>query len=192
MEFVAQLQGILTQLKEHIVRTNQIYGTKYDANLQDQTSASLALHDLSLDFAAPHNVKLNPIQDVQPFDVAAPTPGATPVATPAASATPAAATAAAALMFLEMQVHSKASICSGTGCQVAYQKAFHLYKTGYQHNIQNKANFEKERVTLGMFRKKTREMLDKKTAKVAAISKQLTTLKAAMAAPDGNLADLFT
>ena len=50
-EFIAQLKDILGKLGFHIERTNKLYGTKYDANLQDQTAASLALHDLSLDFA---------------------------------------------------------------------------------------------------------------------------------------------
>jgi len=196
-EFIAQLKDILAKLGFHIERTNKLYGTKYDANLQDQTAASLALHDLSLDFAAPHNVKLNPIQQVKDWSGDAdasstPDVDAKP-AEPEAKAEPkkAAAKTEALMMFIEAQVQEKMSICKGPGCAGAYQKSFGLYKLGYKNNVQNKANFESERKTLGMFRKKTRAMLDKKAAKLKALTQQLEKLKAAMANPDGNLADLF-
>jgi len=192
-EFIGQLKDILNKLGYHIQRTNSIYTHKYDANLQDQTSSSLTLHDLSLDFAAPHNVKLNPIKQVKDWgaadekttgDESAPvTPESTPSETTESME--------AKMMFLETQVHEKMSICHSTGCTVAYQKAFALYKTGYSHNQQNKKNFEEERATLGMFRKKTREMLNKKMAKLKKLTKQLTDLKKAMSAPDGNLSELF-
>jgi hypothetical protein len=190
--FIGQLKDILSKLGYHIERTNKIYGAKYDANLQDQTAASLALHDLSLDFAAPHNVRLNPIKQVKDWSGAAAATSeeapATPEPTPAKEET---AAAEAKMMFLETQVREKMSLCHSSGCTVAYQKAFQLYKAGYAHNQQNKKNFESERDTLGMFRKKTREMLDKKAAKLKKLTKQLDDLKKAMAAPDGNLSELF-
>ena len=188
--FIGQLEDILNKLGYHIQRTNQIYGTKYDANLQDQTSASLSLHDLSLDFAAPHNVRLNPIKQVKDWKAeGAAEEAATPEA--AAAAAPTAAEGEAKLMFLEAKVQERVAICHGPGCANAYQKSFGLYKLGYKHNMQNKKNFESERDTLGMMRKKTRAMLDKKQAKLKKLTEQLTKLKAAMAAPDGNLAELF-
>ena len=186
-EFIAQLKDILGKLGFHIERTNKLYGTKYDANLQDQTAASLALHDLSLDFAAPHNVRLNPIQQVKDFSGAA----EEAVAPAAESEAAKPAKAEAMMMFLESQVTEQMQICKGSGCAGAYQKSFSLYKLGYKNNVQNKGNFESERATLGMFRKKTRAMLDKKMAKLAKLTTQLAKLKAAMANPDGNLADLF-
>jgi hypothetical protein len=185
--FIGQLEDILNKLGYHIQRTNQIYGTKYDANLQDQTSASLSLHDLSLDFAAPHNVRLNPIQQVKDWKAEA----ATDEAAAPAAAEPTPAEGEAKLMFLEAKVQERVAICHGPGCANAYQKSFALYKLGYKHNMANKKNFESERDTLGMMRKKTRAMLDKKKAKLKKLNEQLTKLKAAMAAPDGNLAELF-
>lgn len=192
--FIGQLQDILNKLGFHIERTNKLFGTKYDANLNDQTAASLALHDLSLDFAAPHNIKLNPIQQVRDWSPSGSTKeeAPSPAAEDTAKGVPAdEVKTEAAMMFLETTVRTAMHQCRGTGCQSAYQKSFALYKMGYHNNVANKKNFESERDTIGKFRKKTREMLEKKKAKLAALNAQLTALKAAMASPDGNLADLF-
>ena len=67
-KFLAELKGILANLGMHIARVNKVYADKYQANLNDQTAASAALHDLSLDFAAPHNVRMNPIENVKGFE----------------------------------------------------------------------------------------------------------------------------
>jgi len=200
--FIKELEGILTTLADHIARTNQLYGTKYDANLQDQTAASLTLHGLSLSFEAPHNVRLNPLKEVADFggsgsSAAEAGPTAAAEVAPVESAATGAATGAAGssaeakMMFIEMQVSTQARQCKFEGCMDAYKKTFALYKVGFENNRINKINFEKERSTLGMFRKKTREMLDKKKAKLAKLTQQLTDLNAAMAAPDGKLSELF-
>jgi len=197
--FIKELEGILTTLAEHITRTNSLYGTKYDANLQDQTAASLTLHGLSLSFEAPHNVRLNPLKEVADFGGSGSGPtSATETATTEVSATGATGGAEspvtsveAKMMFIEMQVSTQAQQCKFEGCMDAYKKTFGLYKLGFDNNRVNKINFEKERSTLGMFRKKTREMLDKKKAKLAKLNKQLELLNAAMASPDGKLSELF-
>lgn len=206
-KFIKELKGIRSNLGHHIARVNKVYGDKYQANLNDQTSASAALHDLSLDFTAPHNIKLNPIQQVQGFGDAE-TKDSSATADESTDAAPAAnnETAPATLLLsvqeaelrevrqlrsLRQEVSAKAKICKESGCAAAYQDAFELYKLGWRNNQKVRAAFNKENRTLGEFRRKLAALIAKKTAKMAKLKKQLSDLNKAIAKPDPPLSDLF-
>lgn len=151
-KFLGKLKNIRKNLRSHIIRVNQAFGTKYQENDNAMNAAKSAV-----DPAAGLKLLKLPAQDVES----------------AADRAEMAADDAAPTFFLDVEDDSM-------GKSRIAELAQKLYEVASSNSAQTRANIEKERSTLGAFRDKLRALILKREAKLAKLEKQLATLLKAL------------
>jgi hypothetical protein len=72
-KFLKRLKKMRARLREHIIRVNTIYETKYTENLDNVHLAANVLKELGMIQTEPWNPHINPIKNFKSFDAAAET-----------------------------------------------------------------------------------------------------------------------
>ena len=198
-KFLKRLKRIRARLYEHIDRVNGIYGAKYEENMNYMEGGVKCLHALSLILTTPVSPKLNPIKNFLKWekpsaDAAAAVAEVAKGAGEAGPDTePPAETALlqfdenspAMLRFRAAQAEEE-QCCSSHNCpcQKGRLQAFELYDAALALNKKMSTNFEAERKVLAAFREGLKKMIDKREAKLKALTEQVEGIEASMAAPD--------
>lgn len=193
-KFVRRLKVMRGRLREHIVRVNDIFTTKYTENLNNVHVASHVLQELAHIQTDPWNPHVSPIKNFAALDAAEDNSGgATGAAAPLegdateseeteAAAGEAVAAAAGgtseptALIALSDKVRARGECKSATGA------ALNVYELGLKLNSMMDKSFESEREVLKEFRETLKMMIDKREAKLAALEAQIAKLKESLAA----------
>ena len=205
LKFLAKLKRIRARLYQHIVRVNDIYGSKFKENMNYMNGAVQSLHALSVILTTPISPKLRPIKNFIAYEPPSPEAAA---AAKEIESVEADANAPSSLLFVEVAEHaafdaqsmrfSKLSAkedecCSSHNCPCskARQEAFELYEKSLELNAKMSINFEAERKVLAAFRKGLKKMIDAREANLAALQSQLSKLEAAMNLPEEPIKGLF-
>jgi len=190
-KFLKRLKKMRGRLREHIVRVNTIYETKYTENLDNVHLAANVLKELGMIQTEPWNPHINPIKNFKSFteaqedgDKTADVQGASGAEGGAAVSDE--ATPPAAFMQLEETNYQKA----GSECKAATGAAFNVYELGLKLNSMMDESFENEREVLKEFRETLGMMIAKREAKLNAMELQLAKLKAALAGAGAPFAEL--
>jgi len=153
-KFLGKLKNIRKNLRSHILRVNQAFGTKYQENDNAMNAAKSAV-----DPAAGLKLLKLPAQDAETSEDRA--------------EMSADASAPATTLFLDMDEDTMAP----SKIAALAQK---LYEVASANSAQTRANIEKERSTLGAFRDALRALILKREAKLAKLQAQLTALQKAL------------
>jgi hypothetical protein len=202
LKFLKRLKKIRAKLYDHIVRVNNIYGSKFKENMNYMNGAVQSLHSLSVILTTPISPKLRPIKNFVAYEP------------PSAGAAAAAAeikeveSDSNSLLFVEISekdawdaqtlrfstLHAKEDECCSSHncpCSKGRQQAFELYEKALALNAKMSINFEKERKVLAAFRKGLKKMIDSREANLAALQAQLSKLESSMNRTEDPIQGLF-
>ncbi len=202
-KFLAKLKKIRARLYDHIDRVNNIYGAKFQENMNYMQGAVSSLHALSVILTTPISPKLRPIKNFVAYEP--PSDGAAAAAKAVEEVEQVEPTS---FMFLEVGQQDawdaqnmrfstmKAEndeCCSSHACPCSKgrQQAFELYEKSLALNQKMSVNFEAEREVLAAFRKGLKKMIDDREANLKALSEQLSKLEAAMNRKEEPIQGLF-
>ena len=183
-KFVRRLKVMRGRLREHIVRVNDIFTTKYTENLNNVHVASDVLQELAHIQTDPWNPHISPIKNFAALDAAADNNGATGAAAPAEAEGEAAeaegdeANDSARTALIAISEHAR----THGECKSATGAALNVYELGLKLNSMMDKSFENEREVLKEFRETLKMMIDKREAKLAALEAQIAKLKESLAA----------
>lgn len=179
-----------SRLREHIVRTNTIYETKYTENLDNVHLAANVLKELGMIQTEPWNPHINKIKNFKSFEEQKEDGDAVDAtdASAAVGASGPAEDAAPPANFMQLKETNYMS--AGETCKAATGAAFNVYELGLKLNSMMDESFENERVVLKEFRETLGMMIAKREAKLAAMEAQLAKLKAALAAAGSPFGEL--
>jgi hypothetical protein len=206
-KMLERLKRIRARLYQHIVRVNDIYGSKFKENMNYMNGAVQALHSLSVVMTTPISPKLSPIKNFIAYEP--PSAGAVAAEKEMESIEKDAEVGSTTSMFF-VEVAEQESwnaqnmrfaslktqedeCCSSHSCpcSAARQEAFELYEKALELNAKMSVNFEAERKVLAAFRSGLRTMIESREANLAALTSQLNALAAAMNATEEPIQGLF-
>jgi hypothetical protein len=206
LKFLKKLKKIRARLYQHIVRVNDIYGSKFKENMNYMNGAVQSLHALSVILTTPISPKLRPIKNFMAYEP--PSPEAAAAAKEIEEVESDASAPTTSLLFVEVaeqnawngqsmrfaKLSAKEDECCSSHncpCSKARQEAFELYEKSLELNAKMSVNFEAERNVLAAFRKGLKKMIDSREANLAALQTQLSKLEAAMNLPEEPIQGLF-
>jgi hypothetical protein len=208
-KMLERLKRIRARLYKHIVRVNDIYGSKFKENMNYMNGAVQALHSLSVIMTTPISPKLSPIKNFLAYEP--PSAGAVAAEKEMESIEKGAEAGDAtttSMFFVEVAEQESwnaqnmrfASLkaqedecCSSHNCpcSAARKEAFELYEKSLELNAKMSVNFEAERKVLAAFRSGLRKMIESREANLAALTSQLNALAAAMNQTEEPIQGLF-
>jgi len=191
-KFLKRLKKMRARLREHIIRTNSIYETKYTENLDNVHLAANVLKELGMIQTEPWNPHINKIKNFKSFeeqkeDGDAPS-DSTDSSTSLGASGPAGEELTPPANFMQLNEATYAS--AAQTCKAATGAAFNVYELGLKLNSMMDESFENERAVLKEFRETLGMMIAKREAKLNAMMEQLAKLKAALAAAGSPFAEL--
>ena len=181
-KFLKRLKKMRSKLYEHIERVNKIFTTKYNENLNNVHMASDVLKELGMIQTEPWNPHVNPIKNFAALmeDTTPTPPQEEEEAAAAGSEEGSEAGAEAPASFI--QLVEKAYMNAKGECKAASNAAFNVYELGLRLNEKMDAGFEEERKVLAKFRDTLGGMIQKREAKLEALTTQLEKVQAALQA----------
>jgi len=200
LKFLKRLKKIRARLYDHIVRVNDIYGSKFKENMNYMNGAVQSLHALSVILTTPISPKLRPIKNFLAYEP----PSAEASAASAEIKEVEADAGETSLIELEQAwdaqslrfstMHAKEDECCSSHncpCSKGRQQAFELYEKALALNAKMSVNFEAERKVLAAFRKGLKKMIESREANLAALQAQLSKLESSMNATEEPIQGLF-
>jgi len=200
LKFLKRLKKIRARLYDHIVRVNDIYGSKFKENMNYMNGAVQSLHALSVILTTPISPKLRPIKNFLAYEP----PSAEASAASAEIKEVEADAGETSLIELEQAwdaqtlrfstMHAKEEECCSSHncpCSKGRQQAFELYEKALALNAKMSVNFEAERKVLAAFRKGLKKMIESRESNLAALQAQLSKLEASMNATEEPIQGLF-
>lgn len=185
---------------DHIVRVNDIYGSKFKENMNYMNGAVQSLHALSVILTTPISPKLRPIKNFLAYEP----PSAEASAASAEIKEVEADAGETSLIELEQAwdaqtlrfstMHAKEDECCSSHncpCSKGRQQAFELYEKALALNAKMSVNFEAERKVLAAFRKGLKKMIESRESNLAALQAQLSKLEASMNTTEEPIQGLF-
>jgi len=200
LKFLKRLKKIRARLYDHIVRVNDIYGSKFKENMNYMNGAVQSLHALSVILTTPISPKLRPIKNFLAYEP----PSAEASAASAEIKEVEADAGETSLIELEQAwdaqtlrfstMHAKEDECCSSHncpCSKGRQQAFELYEKALALNAKMSVNFEAERKVLAAFRKGLKKMIESRESNLAALQAQLSKLEASMNTTEEPIQGLF-
>merc|ERR1712072_695606 len=167
-KFLKKLKKIRSKLYNHIERVNTIFQKKFLENSHNMAAAAKLLHDMGIIKVVPYNPKFNPIKNFAKFD---------PSQMSLIQLSISKSERNLALQQMEMEAKMALATSDNKSCEKASAAAFEIFKLALRLNNDMYTRFEQEREVLRKFRLGLRGMIEKREAKLAALTKQMKALE---------------
>merc|ERR1712072_782537 len=159
-KFLKKLKKIRSKLYNHIERVNTIFQKKFLENSHNMAAAAKLLHDMGI------------IKNFAKFD---------PSQMSLIQLSISKSERNLALQQMEMEAKMALATSDNKSCEKASAAAFEIFKLALRLNNDMYTRFEQEREVLRKFRLGLRGMIEKREAKLAALTKQMKALEKALA-----------